>query len=183
MSSSDSPERPIADLAAVRRLGLDDFSTVRYVHASSFKTLAGPLITEAELESFTRQVYQPAYVDALMALNTFVAVLDGRVIATAAWGAGDDSGAVARIGSVFVDPVFTRCGLGRRLVREVEQRATEAGYRRFSVRATANAVPFFQALDYEIASHGVSSLTATEGTLQVTFMRKSAGPAKGRRAA
>jgi putative acetyltransferase len=176
-------EPKVADLAVIRRLGIDDFSTVRHVHATSFRSLAGPLISESELEAFTRQVYLPGYVDALMALETFVAEIEGKVVGTAAWSAGDDSGATARISSVFVDPVFTHCGIGRRLVREVEQRAAEAGYQRFSVRATANAVPFFQALGYEIASHGVSSLTAAEGALQVTFMRKSAGPARGRHAA
>jgi GNAT superfamily N-acetyltransferase len=168
-------DRKIAEAASIRRLGYDDFAAVRHVHAQSFRSLAGPLISETELKAFTDQVYAPTYADALLALETYVALIENQLVGTASWSAGDDSGATARIGAVYVDPLFTRCGIGSRLVTHLEDRAAVAGYRRFAVRATSNAVPFFASLGYEIASHGVSSLTAAEGTLQVTFMRKLAG--------
>lgn len=172
---TEAKERKIAEAAIIRRLGYDDFAAVRHVHSKSFQSLAGPLISEGELKAFTDQVYAPTYADALLELDTYVATIENQVVGTAAWSAGDDSGATARIGAVYVDPLFTHCGIGSRLVLEVERRASDAGYRRFAVRATSNAVPFFTSLGYEIASHGVSSLTAAEGTLQVTFMRKLAG--------
>lgn len=169
-------DRPpnIGDSADVRRLGIDDISTVRYVHAAAFKTLAGALLSEDEINAFVGHVQAPGYAEALMQTNMWVALVNGQIVGTAAWTPGDDSGATARIASVFVDPMFAQCGIGRRLMLEVERRAAEAGYQRYSVRATASAVPFFQALGYEIASHGVSSLSVTEGTLPVTFMRKAA---------
>jgi GNAT superfamily N-acetyltransferase len=170
----------IGDQAVIRKIGADDFSTVRYVHAGAFKALAAPLLSDDEIKAFLDHVYSPGYVDALMQTNVYVAVLNGQLVGTAAWGAGDDSGAAARIGSVFVDPMFTQGGIGRRLVTEVEMRAAEAGYTRFSVRSTSNAVPFFLSIGYDIASHGVSSLSVADGALPVTFMRKHVADKSGR---
>ncbi len=172
MSRNGTPA--IADGAVIRRLSVDDFSTVRYVHTAAFKAQTAPLLTDEEILAFLVQVTTPGYIDALMTTHAYVATVGGQLVGTAAWTAGDDSGASARISSVFVDPLFTGGGIGRRLLSAVETSASDAGYHRFTVRATANAVPFFLALGYDIASHGVSSLSVVEGSLPVTFMRKAA---------
>jgi GNAT superfamily N-acetyltransferase len=169
----------IAAGAVIRRLSIDDFSTVRYVHTAAFKAQTAQLLSDEEINAFLAQVKTPGYTEALYATHAYVATIDSQLVGTAAWTAGDDSGAAARIGSVFVDPLFTGGGIGRRLMAAVEASAGDAGYHRFSVRATANAVPFFLALGYDIASHGVSSLSVVEGSLPVTFMRKSAVSASG----
>lgn len=164
----------IADGAVVRRMMVEDASTVRYVHECAFKSQTAHLLTEQEVTAFLYQVRQPTYIEALMATEAYVAVVGGQVVGTATWTAGDDSGASARIGAVFVDPLFAGCGLGKRLMTAVEASARDAGYLRYSVRATANAVPFFAACGYDIASHGISSLSVVDGSMPVTFMRKTA---------
>ena len=169
----------LADVAVLRRVNIDDYSDVRYVHVAAFKAFASAQLSEAEVAAFISHVNAPDYADQLQQMDMLVAVVNGQLVGTAAWIAGDDSGASARISSVFVDPMFAQCGIGRRLVHEVERLANQAGFGRFTVRATANAVPFFQSLGYEIASHGVSSISVAEGAMPVTFLRKAA-PAAGR---
>jgi GNAT superfamily N-acetyltransferase len=164
----------VADLAIVRRVDIDDYSDVRYVHVAAFKASTAPLLSDSEAKAFIDHVNSPEYADVLQHMDMLVAVVNGQLVGTAAWSAGDDSGSSARISSVFVDPMFAGCGIGRRLVRDVEKRAADAGFGRFTIRATANAVPFFQGLGYEVASHGVGSISAADGTMPVTFLRKAA---------
>lgn len=164
----------ISDLAIIRRVGIDDYSDVRYVHVAAFKAGTAPQLTDGEVTAFIDYVSSPHYADALQQMEMLAAIVNGQLVGTAAWNAGDDSGSNARISSVFVDPMFVGCGIGRRLVREIEKRAADAGFARFTIRATANAVPFFQGLGYEVASHGVGSISAAEGNMPVTFLRKSA---------
>jgi putative acetyltransferase len=164
----------IADLAVIRRAGIDDYSDVRYVHVAAFKAGTAPQLSDAEVKAFMEHVNSPDYADVLQRMDLLVALVNGQLVGTAAWSAGDDSGSNARISAVFVDPMFVGCGIGRRLVREIEKRAADAGFARFTIRATVNAVPFFQGLGYEVASHGVGSISAADGSMPVTFLRKVA---------
>ncbi len=164
----------IADLAIVRRAGIDDYSDIRYVHVAAFKSGTAPQLSDSEIKAFVDHVNSPEYADVLQRMDMLVAIVNGQLVGTAAWCAGDDSGSSARISSVFVDPMFTGCGIGRRLVGEIERRAADAGFERFTIRATANAVAFFQGLGYEVASHGIGSISAADGTMPVTFLRKLA---------
>ena len=108
-----------------------------------------------------------------MSTELYCGIIGGQLVATAAWQVGDDTGAVARIRTVFVDGMFLKCGIGRKLVADVEARAMQSGFTRFAVKATANAVPFFQRIGYDIASYGVSAAAGMTTSLPVTFMRKS----------
>lgn len=175
---TDQAGRPgcVADLSEIRRAGVDDYSDIRYVHVAAFKANTASQLSDAEAAAFIAHVNSPDYADVLQRMDLLVATVNGQLVGTAAWCAGDDSGSNARISSVFVDPMFAGCGIGRRLVQEIEKRASDAGFMRFTIRATANAVPFFQGLGYEVASHGVGSISAAEGTMPVTFLRKAAPP-------
>lgn len=157
----------------IRRVGLDDYSNVRYLHATSFRALASSRLSEDELASFVRHVYSPHYVDELIRTELFAGFLGGTLAGTAAWSGSDDSGQVARLSSVFVSPMFAGTGIGRRLVADAEARAVSSGYRRITLRATANAVGFFQRLGYEISSYGVSAEAGPAAMVPVTFMRKT----------
>ena len=92
-----------------------------------------------------------------------------ELVGTASWHTNSDDGRSARIGWVFVrHPGF---GLGRRLVTEVEARAQQSGFSQLAVSATANSVPFFERLGYQVASRGVRHL-GPDCALPVAFMRK-----------
>jgi len=164
-----TPPAVPGDRLAVRPIGLDDFSSLRHLHASALKSQTVGVLSDKELAAFQRLVQSPAYSDLLLQEEVYCGWLDGELVGTASWHANADSGATARIGCIFVR--HPRFGIGRRLMAEVEARAHQCGFGRFAVSTTANAVPFFEKLGYQIASRGVKTL-APGCILPVTFLKK-----------
>jgi GNAT superfamily N-acetyltransferase len=161
----------LSDRIVIRPVGVDDWANVRYVHSTAFRLLAASFCTPGEIDAFTALVRSEAYAERLMWENLHGAWLDDELVGTAGWIPADDSGTQARITSAFVPPLFTRMGVGRRLVRDAEARALAAGFERFSTRATLNSVGFFERLGYDVTSYGVHAITAHQ-TMPVTYMRK-----------
>lgn len=155
----------------VRPVGIDEFSSVRYVHAAAMRISGGHTLSDSEILAFTGYVYSPAYAETLGRLRLFGAYIGNELVGTAGWSVADDSGGSVRVRSVFVRPLFTGVGIGRRLVGDVEGDARAAGFGVFSVRATMNATGFFERLGYQTTSHGVRPL-GSEHVLPVAFMRK-----------
>jgi GNAT superfamily N-acetyltransferase len=162
-----------ADRIALRPVGLDDWASVRYVHSAAFRAHANGHFTEAECDAFTNFVRSQRYIDRLIGQNVHAAWLDGELIGTSGWTPADDNGALARITAVFVRPLFTGMGIGRRLVLNAESHARAAGFERFSARVLVNAVGFFEKLGYDVTSHGVQTIGADQD-LPITYMRKHA---------
>jgi GNAT superfamily N-acetyltransferase len=155
---------------AVQPLGVDDFSALRHLHATSLRAQTVGVLSEAEVTAFTRLVYSPAYTAILMKEELYGAWLDGELVGTASWQANGANGLIARIGCIFVR--HPRHGIGSRLLAEVEARARQCGFGRLAAGVTANAVPFFQRFGYEVASRGVKTLSLG-CALPVTFLRKA----------
>jgi GNAT superfamily N-acetyltransferase len=173
MSSESRGRESVAlsDRIVIRPVGVDDWANVRYVHSTAFRLLAASFCTPGEIDAFTALVRSEAYAERLMWENLHGAWLDDELVGTAGWIPADDSGTQARITSAFVPPLFTRMGVGRRLVRDAEARALSAGFERFSTRATLNSVGFFEKLGYDVTSYGVHAIAAHQ-TMPVTYMRK-----------
>jgi GNAT superfamily N-acetyltransferase len=157
---------------AIRPIGIDDHANVRYLHTKSMIAQSLDALSDAEVAGFVAFVNSPAYSDCLLAEDVYGAFIDGQLIGTASWQANGDDGRTARISSVFVDPLFARLGIGRRLLAEVEARAIRSGFGQFGISATINAVPFFEKLGYREASRGVKPL-GPGCSLPVAFLRKS----------
>lgn len=153
-----------------RPLGVDDFSSVRYLHVASLSSQTTDVLSDREIAAFVAFVRSPDYADALAQEEAYGAWFDGELLGTASWQPAASNSAIARVGSVFVR--HPRLGIGRRLLTTVETRARQLGFVRFSAAATANAVPFFERLGYEQASRGTKAL-APHCVLPVTFLRKS----------
>lgn len=162
----------LADALEVRPVGVDEMSTIRYIHANAMRQLAGACYPEEEIAAFVKLVYSPPYADTVLAESLIGGFLGSELVATAGWTPADDRGRSARIRSLYVRPLFTGVGIGRRMLAEVESAARRSGFRSFSARATLNAVGFFETLGYDVTSHGVQMLTPERG-LPVSFMRKS----------
>jgi putative acetyltransferase len=174
----------IAGDAVIGSVGPDDLADVRSLHATAFRVLAGSSFTDSEVAAFTTHVYALPYTTALSEAtqrgHLFSARLAGDLIGTAGWSAGDGNVAIARIRWVYVRPMFNGLGLGTRLVQTAEAAVRGAGFDTVSVEASLNAIEFFTRQGYEISSHGVRALTASEG-LPVAFMRKTlTGTARAR---
>jgi GNAT superfamily N-acetyltransferase len=164
-----------AGAAEIRPIGLDDLASVRYIHATSFRMLAAQHYSPDDIEAFTEHVYAVPYTDALAAAlhrqQLYGAWLEDELVGTAGWSSAEDGGTTARLRYVFVRPLFTGMGLGRRLVLEVEGLTRLAGFHTFTVRATVNAVGFFARLGYQVTSSAVRPLSLTH-SLRVAFMQK-----------
>jgi putative acetyltransferase len=156
----------------IRRIGFDDYSDIRYVHIRALTEQSFGALSEHEVAAFAAFVNSPAYSDSLLAEELQGAFVEGQLVGTAGWQFNGDDGRVARISSVFVHPQFSRLGIGRRLLGEVEARAFRSGFSLLGTSVTINAVGFFERLGYREASRGVRTLTP-ECSLPVAFMRKS----------
>jgi GNAT superfamily N-acetyltransferase len=156
---------------ALRRIGLDDHSQVRRVHARAMRSHCGDTLSEAELSAFLDFVNSPVYSDHVLAQEAYGAFVDGQLVGTGSWLANGDDGETARIASVFVDPMFARLGIGGRLLAEVEARAAQSGFDQLGTSATISAVPFFERHGYTEASRGVKAF-GPECWLPVAFLRK-----------
>jgi N-acetylglutamate synthase-like GNAT family acetyltransferase len=154
---------------SLRRIGVDDFSDLRYLHATSLRAQTLDVLSEEEIAAFVRLVYSPAYSTLVMKEDLQGAWLDAELVGTVSWHPAGNSGSTASIGGIFVR--HPRLGIGRRLLAEAEARAHQSGFERVSACATANAVPFFLRFGYEPVSRGVRSLSLG-CVLPVTFVKK-----------
>jgi GNAT superfamily N-acetyltransferase len=165
----------IAEAADVAPVGPDDLADVRYIHAAAFRLLARHQLSDEQVAAFSAHVYGQHYTrglsEAIRSRSLLGARLGGELIGTAGWSAADGFGTTARIRWVYIRPLFTSLGFGRKLVTEVERRARRAGFQSFSAEAPLTAVEFFSHLGYEISSHGVRALPRAEG-LPVAYLRK-----------
>ncbi|HRD75547.1 MAG TPA: GNAT family N-acetyltransferase [Hyphomicrobiaceae bacterium] len=155
----------------VRSIGIDDYSAVRYVHGTAFKSIGLSFLDEAELNPLLAPFESIEYTESLMSEDLVGAWIGSELVGTAVWLAADDTGRSARITSVYVRPMFTRLGVGRMLVREDETRARRHGYRSFSARATPITAGFYQKLGYAVTSHGSIPVDKERG-LPLTFLRR-----------
>lgn len=162
----------LVETVAIRHVGIDDFSEVRYLHAKSLSAQTADSLLEAEAAAFVALANSTAYGDILAGEDIYGAFIDGQLIGTAAWHVNGDDGKLARISSVFVHPLFGRYGIARRLMAEVEARAFQSGFDHFSVSAPFNAVPFFEKMGYQVCSRGVKTFSA-DCSLPVAFLRKA----------
>jgi GNAT superfamily N-acetyltransferase len=161
----------LSDQILIRPASLDDWASIRYVHSTSFRLLSASFCTPSEIDAFTSFVRSQTYTDRLMWENLHTGWLGDELVGTAGWAPADDSGAQARITSVFVRPLFTRMGVGCLLARNAEARARAAGFERFSARVTLNSVGFFERLGYDVTSYGTHTVMGDQ-TIPVTYMRK-----------
>ena len=162
----------IAETVNLKPITLDDLASVRYVHKSSFHSIAGIQHTEEEIQAQTDMVYSKTYVDMVLANNTYCAWIGDEIVGTSGWCPANDRNSVARINMIFVHPLFCEMGIGSMLVSDAERRAQAAGFYEFSARANINSVSFYKRHGYYVTSRGIIQ-TPKKVDLPVAFMRKN----------
>jgi N-acetylglutamate synthase-like GNAT family acetyltransferase len=153
----------IASALVLRPVSVDELSLIRYVHSSSYRSLVGPTVDPDEVDAFCALVHTALYADQILAERHFAAWLGRELIGSAGWVMSDDESRCARLSSVYVQPMFVRCGVGRRLVRHVEADARDMGLDRFRLKATPNSAAFFEKMGYRSTARvpaGKASRTA-----------------------
>jgi GNAT superfamily N-acetyltransferase len=174
-SPSHPAQRPatLAPMIELRRLSVDDLSMARYIHTAAFASAAQGHYTAADIEAFGEFVRSPRYADLMLGNPAVAAWLGEDMVGTAAWSPGEGLSPTARVFGVFVRPMFTREGIGRRLVGHVEEVAHAAGYPALEAAATLHAAGFFEALGFRFVRGGAWALPSGI-EIPVTFLRKAA---------
>lgn len=182
MNDPGTREPTFADGLDVRALGLGDIALVRRLQIKSFLALAGSDLSDEEASAFeawaVSEKYTTARYEATERGELFGAYHDGRLIGTSEWAHSTSGQVGAQIRGLFVDPLFTRCGTGSRLLAELEFRAGQAGFADMGLRTTLSAIGFFDRHGYVLTSHGQISLGPSH-TLGAAFMRKPLHDAAG----
>lgn len=152
----EPPEEGIraAELVQLRPIGIDDWSDVRYVHETSFRTIVGPRASERAVDAFMSALGTPAYVEKLRGADLVGAWFDGQLAGTAGWRPMDSRGRVARLEGLFVQPLFAFMGIGSLLLSHAEGRARRAGYASVTAFACARSAPFFMRAGYDVYAQG-----------------------------
>lgn len=162
----------LAPMVELRSLTVDDLSVARYIHAAAFAAAAAAYYSAADIAAFDQFVRGPRYADLLLGNPAVAAWLGHDMVATAAWSPGEARSPTARVFGVFVRPMFTGEGIGRRIVEHIEGEARGAGYPALEAAATLNAAGFFETIGYRFVRGGAWALPSGR-EIPVTFLRKA----------
>ena len=163
------------DVIAIRRIGMDDHSSVRHLHAKAMTSQSADALSDAEVAAFVAFVRSVAYSDMLMTEDVHGAFVDGQLIGTAAWHVNGDDGQVARISSVFVHPLFARRGLGLlggAMAAGLSQGAASACVPAALESATIQAASLFAVGQAATGAISVPVAALTEGVLKAMLFTK-----------
>ena len=173
---SRGAENPdFGSMVRLSELTVDDLSRLRHLHAQAVTSLVGVALSEDEVRSIVQHIYEPDYGLKYLEHGQLAAWLDRELVGTASWRHSEEDPTTARIISVYVSPLFAKCGIGQRLLLSIEGAALKAGCQAFSARTPLNAQGFFEAMGYTATSHGIRTINkdGKGGTYHVVFMRKS----------
>jgi putative acetyltransferase len=163
----------LASHVILRPYAASDRERLLALRSLAFSELASAHYSREELAAARAHAEEPSYAQDLQDCNLMLAVdQDGIVLGAAGWSAQDDEPGTARIRKVFVHPGSAGRGLGTTLVRDAERRARAAGYERFIIRSSLNAVSFYHKLGYRIVEMA-NVPRPSDIRLPVVVMRKS----------
>jgi N-acetylglutamate synthase-like GNAT family acetyltransferase len=154
----------------IRAFDEKDWVQVRELHSTSFAHLAAACYTAEQMQAVERMIREPGYREELRESNLKLAVVGADIIGSVGWCQPDPD--TARIRKVFVAPPQAGKGLGRRLMELVEGDIHSSGVREIVIRATMNAVPFYERLGFQQVR--LDAMTASDGVrVPVTMMRQT----------
>jgi putative acetyltransferase len=128
----------------VRRAGEEDCEGIWRVHTRAIRGIANSYYTPEEIESWASPRQPEHYVEPVRNKEFYVAEEDGDVIG---FGALDHK--QKEIEAVYVSPEAARRGVGKAILRRLEERARELGIESLKMDASLNAVPFYKSAGYE----------------------------------
>jgi GNAT superfamily N-acetyltransferase len=143
-----------------------DIPSIARLIPASVRVLSAGSYTPAQIESAITHIFG---VDSqLIADGTYYAVIgDGQIVGCGGWskrrtlfggdqmkGGADDlldpTREAARIRAFFVDPGWTRRGIGRTIMERCETAARAAGFSRMELVATLPGEPLYAAMGYRV---------------------------------
>lgn len=123
----------------IRRARQEDKEDIWRVHGSAVRgTCAGHYPREV-IEIWAGRLRPEKYAEAIDKYDFFVAEEDGRVV-----GFGELGPEAGEIQGLYVSPDVKGRGVGRELMRTLEERARAHGLKSLSLTSSLNAVPFYE---------------------------------------
>src|SRR5262245_13553930 len=115
----------------------DDTDAVVDLRNRSFEELSGDAYSPTQKAALRENRTQKDYAKDLIRIHIMFGLEDGLgLVAMGGWIAMPEDPEIGRIRKLAVHRAVARQGLGRHMVEDVEQRAREAGCKRFIVRAS-----------------------------------------------
>lgn len=157
----------------IRKALVTDAEQIWKVHTASIRRFCSGAYTLEQIEEWTAALAPDRYLDTIRTLECVVAEVDGRVqgFCILDLGAGE-------VHAIYLAPAAAGKGLGRQLMGWAEATAEQHGWKELFVKATLNAVPFYEKCGFQsrcTANHPLPS-----GTPRACVeMRKSLGEAGG----
>lgn len=139
----------------VREATSVDAEAVRRVHAESIRKLGSEAYSAEQVEAWAAGCESADYAVAIESTDTrFVVAEDGEGIygfGTLSFDAPEEyeTAVGGEVTGVYVHPSVAREGVGSAILEDLEREARERGVRTLGLSASLNAVPFYEAREYE----------------------------------
>ncbi|WP_303907723.1 GNAT family N-acetyltransferase [Thiohalomonas denitrificans] len=161
----------------IRKADPTDAPAIQRFQEASIRELCSDKYDAETIEQWTGDLKPDHYLDAMEKYQFLVAEEDGGEIEAMCVVDTDRS----ELNALFVAPQATGKGLGKVLVASAEGVVLNAGHHRISLKATLNAVPFYEKLGFRRKGETMHSFS--EGTeLACIVMSKTLTPDKGKAA-
>ncbi|MEL7302356.1 MAG: GNAT family N-acetyltransferase [Pseudomonadota bacterium] len=174
-SKPPPPDETLDAVTALRALEIEHTAEIRALHDASIKSAVGPFLTETEMDAYRAFIQSPAYSDGLVAAirdqRLIGAFVGGFLAGTVGWQHTLRVDETACVRWLFVHPLFSDRGIGRRLLSDVELRAVHSGCRRMTAQVTRAALPFFEHFGYTVSSQGTMPV-ASGVSIPVAHLRR-----------
>jgi N-acetylglutamate synthase-like GNAT family acetyltransferase len=139
---------------AIRRAKQEDSEEIRRIHIKAVKELSKGHYTSREIKAWADAEEPEHYKESIRNNEFYVAEEEGAV---SGFGILTRNG---EIGGVYVKPDVVRRGVGKAILKKLEERAMELGLTSLHLDSSLNAVPFYEGAGYEQqqpAKHSLAS--------------------------
>ena len=130
-------------MLTIRKAQQEDSQSIRSVHTAAVSGIRTDLYTPEEIEAWAVPKTLESYWESIRTKEFFVAE-DDRIII----GFGVLNPESAEVEAVYVSPEAGGRGIGRELLRKLEQTARVRGLGVLRLNASLNAVPFYKKAGY-----------------------------------
>jgi GNAT superfamily N-acetyltransferase len=127
----------------IRRAQPEDCHSIASVHSAAVRGISTAVYTPEEIQAWAVPREPASYEESIRSKEFFVAE-DGCAIV----GFGVLNPETAEVEAVYVDPGAGRRGIGREVLRKLEERASALGLTVMRLNASLNAVPFYEKAGY-----------------------------------